>query len=1255
MTGAAFANCALQSNGSTVVCDTSAPNPFTSSINANPTTGGTITIPTAGATVTVESGAGIVSSGAAIQVRDGSTVINSGSISTSLVNGYGVWAGDPTNSTSTTAGYGNTLENNGSIATTGSNSVGLFARSYNTMTGDTLINNGTIMTSGSISGTSNNASSAGIRTETVAPSTILNTGTVTATGAYKTIGLYGVGGDGVEMDGPGTFTNAKGASVSSANAYGFYGNGAMANGITVDNAGAISGGLAAISFGPNLSNNTVILEPASVETGDIDGGSGSVNSSLIFNGLSSTTFANSIPDWQLVTLQNGAAVTFIAPSYALRNLDLMAGTSATFSTPQITISGMVMDDGALIFASRGAISIAATIEGSGTLTQDGAGNLTLTGPNTYTGTTTVETGTLAAGAVDTLPMLTAVTVDAPGTLALDNFNQSIGSLSGAGSVTLGSATLTTGNDDTNTDFSGVLSGTGAVNKVGTGTFILSGDDTYVGGTTISDGILQLGDGGTSGGIVGNVVDNGTLAFDRSDVVTFPGMISGSGSVAQIGTGTTILDAVDTYTGGTTVDAGTLVVGDPVHPTAALSGGGAIYVASGGTLGGFGSVTGNVTNNGTITAGNGTPGYASAVPGSFTINGNVQNNGVIATTQPDPTVGTNLNVHGNYTGAPGATLVTSAALNAGGPLSNQITDRLLVFGNVSGKTTVQVLNESGNGAITSFTGSRLSNQGISLIEVTGTSTAGAFALPGGFTTGGTPFAYALDAFGPKSRFGPADQSQSEVGPGALDWDYRLQSRFVDPNGDVENGSDPETPGDALPPGLPPNVRPAVAPQVPAYLSTARGLFQAGLLDIGTLHQRLGEIQDDQTLDRQGMGELFVRGYGGIFNYTTNRNFVDYGYNFDEDYAAVQFGGSYNAINNEYGTLRLGIAGAIGRMWLQPFAIDGMSKALFNTQNFFGTVTWQDRTGWYVDGIIMGGLFDGRYTTPNSGETTGMNGTSVAVSVETGYPFPLPWDFSFEPQAQIVWQHLNFQNRTDVDGIDVDLGNPDQVTARVGFRLKRPFQTDNGMRFTPYLKANVLQGIGSSSDVVLSGVAFGPGNVGTALQVGGGVTGTLTRNLSLYGDVSWQSQVGNGGGFRGWVFNGGLRLLLGQPRPPAPAPALAPAVAPAPQEARSYLVFFDWDKATLTDRAREIIREAAENSTRVAYTRIAVNGYTDTSGTPQYNMGLSLRRAHAVAGELVRDGVPAGAITIRGFGQTHLLVPTGAGVREPQNRRVEIILH
>jgi outer membrane protein OmpA-like peptidoglycan-associated protein len=135
--------------------------------------------------------------------------------------------------------------------------------------------------------------------------------------------------------------------------------------------------------------------------------------------------------------------------------------------------------------------------------------------------------------------------------------------------------------------------------------------------------------------------------------------------------------------------------------------------------------------------------------------------------------------------------------------------------------------------------------------------------------------------------------------------------------------------------------------------------------------------------------------------------------------------------------------------------------------------------------------------------------------------------------------------------------------------------------------------------------------------------------------------------------GVRYAFGQaPAAPMAAPMATPA--PAVQPARSYLVFVDWDKATLTDRARQIIKEAADNSTRVQYTQIAVNGYADTSGTPQYNQGLSMRRAQAVAAELVKDGVNKSAIAIKAFGDTVLLVQTGPGVREPQNRRVEIII-
>ena len=123
-------------------------------------------------------------------------------------------------------------------------------------------------------------------------------------------------------------------------------------------------------------------------------------------------------------------------------------------------------------------------------------------------------------------------------------------------------------------------------------------------------------------------------------------------------------------------------------------------------------------------------------------------------------------------------------------------------------------------------------------------------------------------------------------------------------------------------------------------------------------------------------------------------------------------------------------------------------------------------------------------------------------------------------------------------------------------------------------------------------------------------------------------------------------------PPPPPPVAPAAAPAP--ARTYLVFFDWDRANLTDRARQIIGEAAQNSRVAQVTRIEVSGHADRSGTPQYTQRLSQRRADAVAAELERQGVPRNAMTIQAFGESRPLVPTADGVREPQNRRVEIVL-
>jgi len=121
----------------------------------------------------------------------------------------------------------------------------------------------------------------------------------------------------------------------------------------------------------------------------------------------------------------------------------------------------------------------------------------------------------------------------------------------------------------------------------------------------------------------------------------------------------------------------------------------------------------------------------------------------------------------------------------------------------------------------------------------------------------------------------------------------------------------------------------------------------------------------------------------------------------------------------------------------------------------------------------------------------------------------------------------------------------------------------------------------------------------------------------------------------------------PYTPPPAQAVAPA---AP---RSYLVFFDFNKSDLTSQATQIVDQAASNAGPAHVTRLTVTGHTDTVGSDAYNMRLSRRRAESVAARLEKDGVPSSEIEIVAKGKRDLLVPTADGVREPQNRRVQIV--
>jgi outer membrane protein OmpA-like peptidoglycan-associated protein len=246
----------------------------------------------------------------------------------------------------------------------------------------------------------------------------------------------------------------------------------------------------------------------------------------------------------------------------------------------------------------------------------------------------------------------------------------------------------------------------------------------------------------------------------------------------------------------------------------------------------------------------------------------------------------------------------------------------------------------------------------------------------------------------------------------------------------------------------------------------------------------------------------------------------------------------------------------------------------------------------------------------------------------------------------------------------------------------YDIPTGTPFTPYIGAGIgyarvkLDVSGTVGGTTLSG--DDSDNV-FAYQGIVGVAYGLTPNLKLgldyryFGTQDPEFDVAGGGTleseYQTHTVMLGLRWEFGAPRPmpaqvappppppppPPPAPAAAPPPPPPPPAIqRSFLVFFDFDRSNITPEADRVIREAAANSKRGNVSRINVTGHADRSGPDQYNMALSIRRADAVKAVLVREGIPANQIAVVGRGETQPLVPTPDGVREPQNRRVEIVL-
>ncbi|MDH7795530.1 MULTISPECIES: autotransporter-associated beta strand repeat-containing protein [unclassified Beijerinckia] len=409
------------------------------------------------------------------------------------------------------------------------------------------------------------------------------------------------------------------------------------------NQGVLRGG-ATNAFSPNSAISLVTTGTLDVGgfnqkigslTGDSTGvvtNSGPTNATLTTGNATSTTFAG--------ILQDGAATLALTKTgtgvFTLTGANTYTGgTTIALGTLQIgdggtsgSITGDVTNNGTLAFNRSDVVTFAGVVSGSGNLQQVGSGTTILTGANTYAGGTVITAGTLSVSTDGNLGNASGGLTFGGGTLRTTaDITMSRATTLNAGGGTFEVATGTTLKQN------GVIGGAGGLIKTDAGTLTLTGANTYTGGTTITQGTLQIGDGGTSGSIIGNVANNGTLAFNRSDAVTFAGVVSGGGNLQQIGSGTTILTGANTYTGGTTITQGTLQIGN------------------GGTSG---SITGNVTNNGTL---------AFNRADSWTFDGVISGGGGV---RQIGTGRTNLTGISTYTGA---TIIDAGTLSVNGSIAS----------------------------------------------------------------------------------------------------------------------------------------------------------------------------------------------------------------------------------------------------------------------------------------------------------------------------------------------------------------------------------------------------------------------------------------------------------------------------------------------------------------------------------------------------------------------------------------------------------
>ena len=302
-------------------------------------------------------------------------------------------------------------------------------------------------------------------------------------------------------------------------------------------------------------------------------------------------------------------------------------------------------------------------------------------------------------------------------------------------------------------------------------------------------------------------------------------------------------------------------------------------------------------------------------------------------------------------------------------------------------------------------------------------------------------------------------------------------------------------------------------------------------------------------------------------------------------------------------------------------------------------------------------------------------AATLKSDTGYDVGgiVGYDFGgFRLETEVGYRRARASRLTDSSGATADRasntlnGRAHALSYMVNGLLD--FGSDDGMQ------AFVGGGVGIANvKYAISTTGFGGANdsdTNFAWQALAGVRAPLSKHWDVglkyrYFNVSKLDLIGNGaltgkninGQWRSHSILGTLAYNFGgaepapMPEPPAPPPPPPPPPPPVCNKG-PYIVFFDWDKSAITPEAATILDNAVTAYGNCANVPIMLAGYTDRSGTPKYNLGLSQRRNASVRAYLTAHGIPDGSITNQAFGEANPRVPTADGVRELQNRRVEI---